>query len=147
MTLTYHRYTTFVRVGSLRERLNGKSQIDLCKELKKNFEERRMKMLVSLRYCVSLVVVLLICLSVFATDALALEQSVIEQSKNNYDLPKSSLNNTKVSPDVLKKSSPEFVIKLPNILCEKYDCGTCKEPPTQISGSDYSTCYECCHRP
>lgn len=108
-------------------------------------------MLLFLRYCVSLVVVLLICLSLFATDALALEQNVIEQSKNNSDLPKSSLNNTKVLPDVLKTPSPE-VVKAPhpplvypklNMRVVLKACMNCTCKP-EINENDF--CLKCCGR-
>jgi hypothetical protein len=109
-----------------------------------------MKKLRFLRDCVSLVVALLICLSLFSTQALAFEQSVVEQSKNNYDLTKSSTNNTKVSPDVLKTphSPPpsQKSILYPGlkansfVSCEICDC----DLKDDKAGNNF--CSTCCQR-
>lgn len=107
-------------------------------------------MLGFLRDCVSLVVAVLICLSVFANHALALEQSVVEQSKNNYDLTNSSTNNTKISPDVLKTphSPPPYQksILFPDLKASPVlTCNTCN--CNQIGNVDPNNpCFKCCQR-
>ncbi|MHC5821850.1 MAG: hypothetical protein ACYT04_39800 [Nostoc sp.] len=64
-----------------------------------------MKFQAILRNCVSVVVVLLISMSLFAAHAFAFDESAVKQLKNNYDLPNTSLNDTKVSPDVVNTPS------------------------------------------
>lgn len=64
-----------------------------------------MKFQAILHNCVSVVVVLLISMSLFAAHAFAFDESAVKQLKNNYDLPNTSLNDTKVSPDVVNTPS------------------------------------------